>query len=582
MTTPPSSDPGRRSFLAGLGLTLAACQVQRNRPAAPVPATAPEGASSPAEPPPAGIDAAAVAAAEQLLGIELDPSERSQLLAPLEAQLRGALERRAEPSHRPRAPATEFRPLVPKAKRPPIQRFGSTRPGPGPRDELDLAFASLTQLGDWLRRREVSSVELTKLALERLDVDGRALEAVVELRPDAALAEAGAADAAFARGDDLGPLHGIPWGAKDLFDTKDLATTWGAAPFRARRPTKDAWVVERLRSEGAVLVAKLSTGALAYGDVWYGGRTRNPWNRAEGSSGSSAGPASATAAGLVPFALGTETLGSIVSPSMRCGVTGLRPTFSRISTEGCMALCWSLDKVGPLARFVADTARVAARLDSGRLPALRFDGSAAIKGRRVGYVPEAFEGPESNALERNALRQLEGLGVELVPVSLPRLPYDALLAVLYSEAASAFEDLTLDGRDDALTRQDNDAWPNLFRAARFISAVDYLGAQRLRREVMVAFDRLFVGLDAIVGPSFGGPMLVATNFTGHPSLTLPIGFEKRVAEDPIDAEDPDAKVAKKTPRGITLWAPVGCDGELCELGVALERELGVAGARVPT
>jgi Asp-tRNA(Asn)/Glu-tRNA(Gln) amidotransferase A subunit family amidase len=355
-------------------------------------------------------------------------------------------------------------------------------------------------------------------------------------------------------------------------------------------------VVQRLADAGAVLVAKLSLGALAYGDIWYGGRTNNPWNTAEGSSGSSAGSAAATAAGLVGFSLGTETLGSIVSPSMRCGTTGLRPTFGRVPRTGAMALCWSLDKIGPICRNVEDCALVLAAIhgedpgDVGSLSIpLSYDGRQALEGLKVGYRAKWFEGNEVNRVDRTALQAMRRTGVRLVEIDLPELPYDALLTELLAEAAAAFEPLTLSNRDDELTWQDPEAWPNSFRQARFISAIDLIQASRLRREVMGVMAEVFDEVDAIIGPSYADPMLLVTNCTGHPSITLRAGFERKKARRRFSAEDEDAAGTDKAatgekhevPYGVTLWGGLFDEGTLCRIALALEAELAVWDRRPP-
>ena len=408
-----------------------------------------------------------------------------------------------------------------------------------------------------------------------------------------ALAEADAADALSRAGVSLGPLHGIPYVLKDLFDTKGIVTGWGAEPYRHRVPETDAAIVRKLRAAGAVLLGKATVGALAYNDVWYGGFTRNPWNLEEGASGSSAGSASATAAGLCGFSIGTETLGSITSPSQRCGTTGLRPTFGRVSRAGAMTLCWSLDKVGPICRSVEDTAIVLSSIngpdtaDRGSINApFHFDVGAPIDGLRLGYLPAAFEGDEADDGDRAALAAARRLGIEVVEIALPDLPYDSLMNVVYAEAAAAFEDLTLDGLDDMLTWQGADAWPNIFRKARFLSAVDHVQLDRLRYQVMFALDAVFADVDAMIGPLMGGPMMVASNFTGHPCLHLRSGFADRPtrAAGSLSAIRTPTEVATgaptfRVPQGISLWGRLFGEGRLLNLGMALERELDVAAVR---
>jgi Asp-tRNA(Asn)/Glu-tRNA(Gln) amidotransferase A subunit family amidase len=370
-------------------------------------------------------------------------------------------------------------------------------------------------------------------------------------------------------------------------------TGWGAEPYRNRVPDTDATIVKLLRAKGAVLLGKATVGALAYNDIWYGGVTRNPWNLNEGSSGSSAGSASATAGGLCAFAIGTETLGSITSPSQRCGTTGLRPTFGRVSRAGAMALCNSLDKVGPICRSVEDTAIVLAALNGGDsadrssiAAPFAFDAQRPITGMRLGYLPEAF-GEGATAVDHAALDAARRLGIEVVPVTLPDLPYGALMNILYAEAAASFEDLTLGNLDDTLTWQDTGAWPNTMRKARFLSAVDHVQLDRLRYLVMQALDGLFHQVDALIGPFMTGPMLIASNYTGHPCLHLRAGFEELGTRSPASlgsgklttgTADASGKLFI-VPQGISLWGRLFDEGPILNLGMALERELAVADRR---
>jgi Asp-tRNA(Asn)/Glu-tRNA(Gln) amidotransferase A subunit family amidase len=408
-----------------------------------------------------------------------------------------------------------------------------------------------------------------------------------------ALAEAEAADALLRAGVNLGPLHGIPYGLKDLFDAKGVVTGWGAEPFRDRVPDTDASVVRKLRNAGAVLLGKTAVGALAYNEIWYGGRVRNPWNLNEGSSGSSAGSASATAAGLCAFSIGTETLGSITSPCQRCGTTGLRPTFGRVSRAGAMALCWSLDKVGPICRSVEDTAMVLAAINGADIAdrssiaaPFHFDARGGIAGMRLGYLPEAFrEG--ATEVDHLALESARRLGLQVSEISLPELPYGALMNILYAEAAGAFEELTLTDLDDTLTWQDDGAWPNTFRKARFLSAVDHVQLDRLRFQVMLALDAVFQQVDAVIGPFMTGPLLIASNFTGHPCVHLRAGFLElgsrgaaSLASGKITLGEADASGRTfRVPQGISLWGRLFEEGPILNLGMALERELGVASER---
>ncbi|CAM2009481.1 amidase [Acanthopleuribacter pedis] len=476
-----------------------------------------------------------LAAAEQVWGLEFSASERT-LLAGSAAQQRVHLQtlRRHTPDNA-EPPALVF---VPTAFEPP-RHLDPTPPRwskPGavkrPQQLADLAFAPVGVLAELVRSRQVTSRELTVMYLDRLKKHGDQLEAVITLTEERALAAAERADREIATGLYRGPLHGIPYGAKDLFAVAGYPTTWGAKPFAAQVLDETATVVEKLDAAGAVLVAKLSLGALAWGDVWHDGFTRNPWNLEQGSSGSSAGSAAAVAAGLVPFALGTETWGSIVSPATRCGVTGLRPSFGAVSRAGAMALSWSMDKVGPITRTVEDSALVfeVIRGVDRRDPSTVATGFAyhadePVKGKKIGYVPAHFEGDQPGRdLDRAALERLKKLGVELVPMTLPDLPVQAMSIILSVEAAAAFEELTLSGRDDEMVRQIEMAWPNVFRAARLIPAVEYLQANRLRGRLIAEMNQRLQDLDGYITPSFAGNNLLLTNLTGHPCVVVPNGF----------------------------------------------------------
>lgn len=407
-----------------------------------------------------------------------------------------------------------------------------------PADLNDLAFASITELSELIRTRQVSCVELTQLALDRLRRFDPTLHCVITLLPERALAQAREMDDLLADGQYLGPLHGIPYGVKDLLAVAGAPTTWGAAPYRDQTIDETATVVDLLDERGAVLVAKLSLGALAWGDVWFGGTTRNPWNTEQGSSGSSAGPASAVSAGLVTFAIGSETLGSIVSPSTRCGVTGLRPTFGRVSRAGAMTLSWSMDKLGPMARTVEDCAIVFDAIRGRDLNdpttvdrPFPYDGGRGIAGQRIGYLADVFdEDYPGHDLDAAALDVLRAAGAELVPLTLPvaELGVDPndLAFILSAEAGAAFQELTLSNRDDELVRQIRYAWPNTFRAAQFIPAVEYIQANRQRTRLMALMARMFreAAVDVYVTPSLVGNSLLITNLTGHPQVVVPDGF----------------------------------------------------------
>jgi Asp-tRNA(Asn)/Glu-tRNA(Gln) amidotransferase A subunit family amidase len=407
-----------------------------------------------------------------------------------------------------------------------------------PSDLEELAFWPITHLSQLIESRRVSSRDLTEMYLSRLKKYGQKLECVITLTEELALEQARRADEEIAAGEYRGPLHGIPWGAKDLLAVRGYKTTWGAKPYEDQVIDEDATVVKRLAEAGAVLVAKLTLGALAWGDVWYGGRTRNPWNYEQGSSGSSAGSAAATAAGLVGFAIGTETWGSIVSPCNRCGTTGLRPTFSRVSRHGAMALSWSMDKIGSICRSVEDCALVFDAIygpDGHDLSVVEapfdWDAELDIERLRVGYVQSAFEEEREEQedwkrFDAAALETLGSLGLDLVPIELPDLPIGALSFILNAEAAAAFDDLTLSNRDDLMVRQVARAWPNTFRHARFIPAVEYIKANRVRTLAMQAMAEIMSEIDAYICPSYGGDNLLLTNLTGHPSVVLPNGFRE--------------------------------------------------------
>ncbi len=534
-----------------------------------------------------------IAAAEALAGVTYTAAEREQMVGNLEGQIASAIARRRVPLANDMPMASRFDPRLPTTPMPaplPVRYARVDAPLPG--DDTDIAFAPLTHLSAWIASGALTSRRLTELYLGRIAQLDPLLFCFAAVQPGQALAEADAADRLLASGTWLGPLHGVPYGVKDLFDTAGLVTGWGAEPFQHRVPARDAAIVVKLRAAGAVLLGKTTVGALAYNDVWYGGQTRNPWNLNEGSSGSSAGSASATAAGLCGFSIGTETLGSITSPSQRCGTTGLRPTFGRVSRAGGMALCWSLDKIGPICRSVEDTAMVLEALN-GFDPADRssiaapfnFDAGKPVAGLRVGYLPVAF-GEGANAVDHAALAAARELGVEIVEVALPDLPYDALMNILYAEAAAAFEELTLGGLDDTLTWQGDGAWPNTFRKARFLSAVDHVQLDRLRYRVMLALDGLFAGVDAVIGPFMTGPMLVASNFTGHPCLHLRAGFLElatrgaaSLGDGKLSTGEPGAGGLFRVPQGISLWGKLFDEGTILNLGMALEAKLAVATIR---
>jgi Asp-tRNA(Asn)/Glu-tRNA(Gln) amidotransferase A subunit family amidase len=492
------------------------------------------------------------------------------------------------------APATRWDPMLPGVKAVTQEdRFvrSSAEVSSLPAKDVDIAFASVAQLSRWIEGKQLTSERLTRIYLDRLERFNPKLRCAITITREFAVKKAKQADEEIAGGKHRGPLHGIPFGVKDLLDTAGIPTTYGAEPYRNRVPDQDAAVVKRLHAAGAVLVAKLSLGALALNDVWFGGQTMNPWLPEEGSSGSSAGPGAATAAGLVGFSIGSETGGSIVSPSMRCGVAGLRPTYGRVPRTGAMTLCWSLDKLGPMTRGVEDTLLVLQAIsgpdagDTASVPShLNFDAGASVKGLRVGYFPQWMKERPATEVDRAALETISKIGMTPVEVSIPDWPYDSLNLILFAEGAAAFEDLTLSGGLGELKAQVPDAWPNLFRQARFLSAVDFVQADRFRRKVAEEMVRVFSEVDLLLVPSLRDEMLVITNFTGHPSLTLRAGFvevQKARSDWAPDPKHPlpTFSTPRRVPHGVTLIGRLFDEGTLGAAGVALERAFGVASER---
>lgn len=599
----------RRQFLihAPLGMlgavvTANAAQAQTT-PTSTVPSKPPAGA-----PPAFGtapqvgpeVTASTFAEAEKLVQVSMTPAERDMAAASWRRTLASVYERRTGPRklaiEANIAPATQWNPVLPGMQvGPASNRFvrSSVDPGPLPTSDAAIAFAPLSRLSRWIQSRQLSSERLTRIYLARIQRFDPGLRCIITLVPEQALAAAKQADAEIAAGKYRGPLHGIPYGVKDLLDTAGIATTWGAEPFRDRVPATDAAVIARLHAAGAVLIAKLSLGALALNDIWFGGQTMNPWLTEEGASGSSAGPGSAVAAGLVGFAIGSETGGSIIAPSMRCGITGLRPTYGRVPRTGAMTLCWSMDKLGPMTRGVEDTMLVLQAItgpdagDVGSVPSkLDFDAGASVRGLKVGYFPDWMRDAPATDVDRAALESLRKLGLVPTAVTLPDWPYDSMNAILFAEAAAAFEDLTLSGDDDQLKVQVPDAWPNLFRQSRFLSAVDFVQADRLRRKVALEMARVMSEVDMLLVPSLRGEMLTIANFTGHPSLTLRTGFVE-VGEARSDwAPDPNHPLPKfspprRVPHGVTLIGRLFDEGRIARVGVALETAAGVASQTPP-
>jgi Asp-tRNA(Asn)/Glu-tRNA(Gln) amidotransferase A subunit family amidase len=591
----------RRQFLidtalAYFGASLTSLQAQQT--AEPPPGMPPAFGTAP----PVGpeISPSTLAEAEKLVQVQFSATERAQAagnwrsaMAPLYERRTGPRKIELEPTL---APYSRWNPMLPgEAPAAVRDQFirSSTDPGALPTRDEDIAFAPLTYLTRWIERRQLTSERLTEIYISRLQKFDGKLRCVITLVPELALKQAKQADQEIASGRYRGPLHGIPWGAKDLLDTAGIPTTYGAEPFRNRIPTDDAAVVKRLRDAGAVLVAKLSLGALALNDIWFGGQTMNPWLLEEGSSGSSAGPGASVAAGLVGFAIGSETGGSIVSPSTRCGITGLRPTYGRVPRTGAMTLCWSLDKLGPMTRRVEDAMLVLRAIsgpDRGDLSSvpskLDFDANASAKGLRVGYFPGWMKESPATHVDRTALEAASKVGMVPVEVSLPNWPYDSLDLILFAEAAAAFEDLTLSHKVDELKVQVPDAWPNTFRQSRFLSAVDFVQSDRFRRKVAMEMARLFSRVDLLLVPSLRDEMLTITNFTGHPSLTFRAGF-LNVSEARSDwAPDPAHPLPKfspprRVPHGVTLIGRLFDEGTIARAGLALERNLAVADERPP-
>ncbi len=590
----------RREFLtySSLGMLAAAVEAGAQTPAGQAQELPPGAPPAFGTAPPVGpeVSPATFVEAEKLVQLEMTPADRATAAGNWRMQMAPLLERRTGPRkielESTLVPASQWNPSLPGSvqRRQDSSRFvrsGDARL-PLPATDDAIAFAPVWQLSRWIESRALTSVRLAEIYLHRLEQFNAQLRCVITLARDHALGQARQADAEIAGGRYRGPLHGIPWGAKDLLDTAKIPTTYGAEPYRDRVPAADATVVERLNSAGAVLVAKLSLGALALNDIWFGGQTMNPWLLEEGSSGSSAGPGAAVAAGLVGFAIGSETGGSIVSPSMRCGVTGLRPTFGRVPRTGAMTLCWSLDKLGPMARSVEDTVLVLKAIsgpdgyDLAGVPSeLAFDAAADVKGLRVGYFPGWMKEAPATDVDRAALKAVRTLGMRPVEVALPDWPYDSLNLILFAEAGAAFEELTLSHKVDELKAQVPDAWPNCFRQSRFLSAVDLVQADRFRRKVAQEMARVFAEVDLLLVPSLRDEMLVISNCTGHPSLTLRAGFVE-VSEARSDwAPDPKHPLPKffpprRVPHGITLIGRLFDEGTIAQVGLALEREFGVA------
>ena len=609
----------RRQFLIQAPVALlgavAACRAEEQKPGAGGTTSA---SATPGAPPafntapPVGpeVSPTTFAEAEKLAQVSMTDAQRQMMAKSWRTSMAALLERRTGPRkialEPTLAPATRWQPASISAAASGPTLAGEPRqqtrdhfvrsaidPGPLPTNDADIAYAPVWRLARWIETRKLTPTRLTQIYLDRIQRHDPKLRCIITLTRDTALAQAKRADAEIAAGKYRGPLHGIPYGVKDLLDTAGIPTTYGAEPFQHRVPNANSAVVARLEAAGAVLLAKLSMGALALNDIWFGGQTMNPWLLEEGASGSSAGPGAATAAGLVAFSMGSETGGSIVSPSMRCGVTGLRPTYGRVPRTGAMTLCWSLDKLGPMTRSVEDTMLVLHAIsgpDAGDVASvaapLDFDANAATKGLRVGYIESWMKEAPATDVDRATLDATRKLGMVPTPVTLADWPYDSLNLILFAEAAAAFEELTLTGQADQLKVQVPDAWPNLFREARYLSAVDFVQADRLRRKVAGEMARVMSQIDLLLVPSLRDEMLVISNNTGHPSLTLRTGFVQ-VSEARSDwAPDPAHPLPKfspprRVPHGVTLIGQLFEEGTIARAGLALERSLNVVGERPP-
>lgn len=479
-----------------------------------------------------------IASAERIIGLEFSDAKRDSMIDGLQEQLGNYNNLRTVPLANSVMPSVLFNPIPAGFNFESEKRSIKLSKAAGvnmPANMDDLAFYSISELAYLIKNKKVTSEQLTRMYLDRLKKYGPKLECVISITEELAIKQAKLADAEIAKGKYRGPLHGIPFGVKDLLAAKGYKTTWGSVPYKDQIIDEDATVVKRLEDAGAVLVAKLTMGELAWGDVWYGGKTRNPWNTERGSSGSSAGSASATSAGLVAFSIGTETWGSIVSPSTECGTTGLRPTYGRVSRHGAMALSWSMDKIGPICRTVEDCAIVFNAIygPDGIDPTLyaapfNYDPSVKLSQLRIGYLKNDFDKDSTSKIYYDAVfAELEKLGVTLIPIELPKYPMNDLAIILSAEAGAAFDELTRSGKDDLLVRQIKNAWPNVFRTSRFIPAVEYIQANRIRTLVINDMQKVMKDIDVYLAPPFEGDNLLMTNLTGHPCVVLPIGFNER-------------------------------------------------------
>jgi Asp-tRNA(Asn)/Glu-tRNA(Gln) amidotransferase A subunit family amidase len=512
-----------------------------------------------------------IASAEEIAGVSFTDEERAMMVSRLNSQKQAIEALHKVPLENSVSPAIVFEPIPPGVQLPAKKKQGMVREKypmmARPTSLEELAFLPVSRLSEMVRTRKVKPSELTEMYLSRLKRYDPQLRCVISLTEERARAQARVADDEISRGKYRGPLHGIPWGAKDLLATKGYKTTWGAGPYKEQVIDTDAVVVQRLDSAGAILIAKLTLGELAQGDNWYGGITRNPWWTDQGSSGSSAGPGSATAAGCVGFSIGTETLGSISSPSTRCGVTGLRPTFGRVPRTGAMALAWSMDKIGPMCRSAEDCALVLDAIHGadGQDLAVRdypfnWNASWVPAGLRIGYIKSAFDQPERDANNRvlhatkaqddAALAVLRRIGAQLTPIELPTDINVPTSLILQPEAGAAFENLVLSGKVKEMVQQTPNAWPNTFRLAHFVPAVDYINANRARAKLMQAWWQMFKELDVIVSPT-GGAQLGQSNLTGNPAVIIPNGFREAPPVGQGGGAAADTSRAQQTPRPLT-------------------------------
>ena len=591
-----AGEKSRREFIEdvvqlGLCVTPLALAGSLNAATAPSPGTPAASAQAPA-----AITATTIQEAQKVHALHFSPAECEELAAALPAQVSQitALRQLARP--RALQPALHFDPRLPGAYYPRqnnILRLTKNDAPAMPQDDAALCYAPITHLSHWIRSKQLSSLHLTELYLQRIEAIAPRLYCYITVCADVARAQAKAMDTELTGGRYRGPLHGVPYSLKDVFDTAAIPTTWGCALYRDRVPSEDASIVQKLRDAGAVLLGKAAMGELANGWQWYGGSCRNPWNPEEPAGGSSAGSAAATAAGLCAFSIGTDSLGSILNPADRCGIVGLRPTYGRVPVNGSMPLTPSLERIGPLCRGVEDAAIVlasingfdpssASSIDAG----FAYDAATNLRTLRVGYSPKWFgqvgfedqQTAQAATAELQALQALRDLGVTLVPIELPDLPYTTLLDNLFVEAAAVFEELTLNGQDALLVNKEG--WPLNWRKARLLSAVDYLQIERFRRQVMQQMHALFETVDVVFGPTYGSfDLFLIMNYTGQPGVTLRAGFaaspsRSMVVENffsPADAHGPTHLIT----RNVTFHGRLFEEGKMLAVARALESRLGV-------